>query len=67
MIVHVTNIEWDTDENDIHSESLPSEVDLEYLEYDDLYTSLLRDMADSVCERLEEEYGFCVTNFVIDV
>ena len=67
MIVHVTNIEWDTDENDIPNESLPSEVDLEYLEYDDLCTSLLRDMADSVCERLEEEYGFCVTNFVIDV
>ena len=67
MIVHVTNIEWDTDENDIPSESLPSEVDLEYLEYDDLCTRLLRDMADSVCERLEEEYGFCVTNFVIDV
>ena len=64
MIVHVTNIEWDTDENDIPSESLPSEVDLEY---DDICTSLLRDMADSVCERLEEEYGFCVTNFVIDV
>ena len=67
MVVHVNNIEWDTDENDILSKSLPSEVDLEYLEYDDLYTSLLRDMADSVCERLEEEYGFCVTNFVIDV
>lgn len=67
MVVHVTNIEWDTDENDSPSESLPSEVDLEYLEYDDLCTSLLRDMADSVCERLEEEYGFCVTNFVIDV
>ena len=67
MVVHVTNIEWDTDENDILSKILPSEVDLEYLEYDDLYTSLLRDMADSVCERLEEEYGFCVTNFVIDV
>ena len=67
MVVHVTNIEWDTDENDIPSESLPSEVDLEYLEYDGLCTSLLRDMADSVCERLEEEYGFCVTNFVIDV
>ena len=67
MIVHVTNIEWDTDENDSPSESLPSEVDLEYLEYDDLCTSLLRDMADAVCERLEEEYGFCVTNFVIDV
>lgn len=67
MIVHVTNIEWDTDENNIPSESLPFEVDLEYLEYDDLCTSLLRDMADSVCERLEEEYGFCVTNFVIDV
>ena len=64
MIVHVTNIEWDTDENDIPSESLLSEVDLEY---DDLCTSLLRDMADSVYERLEEEYGFCVTNFVIDV
>ena len=67
MIVHVTNIEWDIDENNIPSESLPFEVDLEYLEYDDLCTSLLRDMADSVCERLEEEYGFCVTNFVIDV
>ena len=56
MVVHVTNIEWDTDENNIPSESLPFEVDLEYLEYDDLCTSLLRDMADSVCERLEEEY-----------
>ena len=64
MIVHVTNIEWDTDENDIPSESLPSEVDLEY---DDLCTSFLKDMADSVYEKLEEEYGFCVTNFVIDV
>lgn len=64
MIVHVTNIEWDTDENDIPNESLPSEVDLEY---DDLCTSFLKDMADSVYERLEEEYGFCVTNFVIDV
>lgn len=64
MIIHVTNIEWDTDENDIPSESLPSEVDLEY---DDLCTSFLRDMADSVCERLEEKYGFCVANFAIDV
>lgn len=67
MIVHVTNIEWDTDENDVPSESLPSEVDLEYFEYDDLCTSLLRDMADSVYERLEKEYGFCVISFVIDV
>ena len=64
MIVHVTNIEWDIDENDIPSESLPSEVDLEY---DDLCTSFLRDLEDSICERLEEEYGFCVANFVIDV
>lgn len=64
MIVHVTNIEWDIDENDVHSESLPSEVDLEY---DDLCTSFLRDMEDSICERLEEEYGFCVANFAIDI
>lgn len=67
MVVHVTNIEWDTDENDIPSESLPSEVDLEYLEYDDLCTNLLRDMADSVCERLEEMYGYCVRNFAINI
>lgn len=67
MVVHVTNIEWDTDENDIRSESLPSEVDLEYLEYDDLCTSLLRDMADSVCERLEEMHGYCVRNFAINI
>ena len=64
MIVHVTNIEWDIDENDVPSESLPSEVDLEY---DDLCTSFLRDMEDSICERLEEKYGFWVANFVIDV
>lgn len=63
MIVHVTNIEWDI-ENDTHVEELPKEVDLEY---DDLCTSFLRDMADSVCERLEEEYGFCVANFAIDI
>lgn len=63
MIVHVTNIEWDTDENDIPSESLPSEVDLEY---DDLCTSFLRDIEDSVCERLEEMYGYCVKNLAID-
>lgn len=63
MIVHVTNIEWDTDENDIPNESLPFEVDLEY---DDLCTSFLRDMEDSICERLEEEYGFCVKNLAID-
>lgn len=63
MIVHVTNIEWDI-EDDTPIEELPKEVDLEY---DDLCTSFLRDMADSVCERLEEEYGFCVTNFTIDV
>lgn len=61
MIVHVTNIEWDI-EDDTPIEELPKEVDLEY---DDLCTSL-RDMADSICERLEEEYGFCVTNFAID-
>lgn len=58
MIVHVTNIEWDTDENDIPSESLPSEVDL--------CTSFLRDMEDSICERLEEMYGYCVKNLAID-
>ena len=63
MIVHVTNIEWDTDENNIPSESLPSEVDLEY---DDLCTSFLRDMEDSICERLEEMYGYCVKNLAID-
>lgn len=64
MIVHVTNIEWDTDENDIPSEALPSEVNLEY---DDLCINFLKDMADSICERLEEEYGFCVANFSIDI
>ena len=64
MIVHVTNIEWDTDENDIPSESLPSKVDLEY---DDLCTSFLKDMADSVCERLEEMHGYCVRNFAINI
>lgn len=63
MIVHVTNIEWDIDENDIPSESLPSKVDLEY---DDLCTSFLRDMEDSICESLEERYGYCVKNLVID-
>lgn len=63
MIVHVTNIEWDTDENDIPSESLPSEVDLEY---DDLCISFLRDMEDSICESLEQRYGYCVRNFVIN-
>lgn len=63
MIVHVTNIEWDIG-NDMPTEELPKKVDLEY---DDLCTSFLRDMADSVCERLEEEYGFCVVNFAIDV
>lgn len=63
MIVHVTNIEWDTDENDIPSESLPSEVDLEY---DDLCTSFLRDMEASICESLEERYGYCIKNFAID-
>ena len=63
MIVHVTNIEWDIGD-DIPTEELPKKVDLEY---DDLCTSFLRDMADSVCERLEEEYGFCVVNFAIDV
>lgn len=63
MIVHVTNIEWDTDENDIPNESLLSEVDLEY---DDLCTSFLRDMKDSICESLEERYGYCVRNFTID-
>lgn len=63
MIVYVTNIEWDTDENDVPSESLPSEVDLEY---DELCISFLRDMEDSICERLEEMYGYCVRNLVID-
>lgn len=63
MIVHVINIEWDIDENDIPSESLPSEVDLEY---DDLCTSFLRDMEDSICERLEKMYGYCVKNLAID-
>lgn len=63
MIVHVTNIEWDI-EDDTPIKELPKEVDLEY---DDLCTSFLRDMADSVCERLEEKYGFCVTNFAIDI
>lgn len=63
MIVHVTNIEWDI-EDDTPIEELPKEVDLEY---DDLCTSFLRDMADSVCERLEEKYGSCVANFAIDI
>ena len=63
MIVHVTNIEWDV-EDDTPIEELPKEVDLEY---DDLCTSFLRDMADSVCERLEEKYGVCVANFAIDI
>lgn len=62
MIVHVTNIEWDI-EDDTPIEELPKEVDLEY---DDLCISFLRDMTDSICERLEEEYGFCVTNLAID-
>ena len=62
MIVHVTNIEWDI-EDDTPIEELPKEVDLEY---DDLCTSFLRDMTDSICERLEEEYGFCVANLAID-
>ena len=63
MIVHVTNIEWDV-EDDTPIEELPKEVDLEY---DDLCISFLRDMADSVCERLEEKYGVCVANFAIDI
>lgn len=58
MIIHVTNIEWDTDENDIPSESLPSEVDL--------CTSFLRDIENSICENLEEKYGYCVKNLAID-
>lgn len=63
MIIHVTDIEWDVDRNDIPSESLPSEVDLEY---DDLCTSFLRDIEDSICESLEEKYGYCVRNLIID-
>lgn len=63
MIVHVTNIEWDI-EDDTPIKELPKKVDLEY---DDLCTSFLRDIADSVCERLEEKYGLCVANFAIDI
>lgn len=62
MIVHVTNIEWDI-EDDTHIEELPKEVDLEY---DDLCISFLRDMEDSICERLEEIYRYCVRNLTID-
>ena len=63
MIVHVTDIEWDIDDI-LPTEELPKNVDLEF---DDLCISFLKYMPDSVCERLEEEYGFCVANFAIDI
>ena len=63
MIVHVTDIEWDIDDI-LPTEELPKNVDLEF---DDLCTSFLRNVEDSVCEILEEKYGFCVANFCIDI
>lgn len=63
MIVHVTNIEWDIKEN-IPTEELPKEVNFEY---EDLCISFFKDMTTAIREKLEKEYGFCVTNFAIDI
>lgn len=68
MIIHVTDIEWDVDKNDKPEEYLPTKVNLNYdagsLDFRGPFNEYLY---DSICEDLENTYGYCVVNFAIDV
>lgn len=67
MIVHVTNIEWDI-EDDTPIEELPKEVDINYDEIIlDFRGPFNEYLYDAICEDLENTYGYSVANFAIDV
>lgn len=67
MIVHVTNIEWDIGD-DMPTEELPKKVDLNYDEVClDFLGPFNEYLYDSICEDLENTYGYSVANFAIDV
>lgn len=67
MIVHVTDIEWDVKDG-VSTEELPKKIDLEFDEVSiDCRGPFNEYLYDAICERLEDEYGWCVANFAIDV
>ena len=67
MIVHVTNIEWDV-EDDTSIEELPKKVNLNYDEIIlDFRGPFNEYLYDAICEDLENTYGYSVANFAIDI
>lgn len=67
MIIHVTNIEWDIDRDNKPDEYLPTTVDLNYDEVClDFLGPFNEYLYDSICEDLENTYGYSVANFAID-
>lgn len=67
MIIHVTNIEWDIDRDNKPDEYLPTTVDLNYDEIClDFLGPFNEYLYDSICEDLENTYGYSVANFAID-
>jgi hypothetical protein len=51
MKYKITNIKWDTDEDELIFESLPQKVEI------------VVDDEDDIADALSDEYGFCVFGF----
>jgi hypothetical protein len=51
MKYKITNIKWDTDEDELIFESLPQKVEITVTDEDD------------IADALSDEYGFCVFGF----
>ena len=62
MKIHVSNIDWDTTDDDETAEApdLPTEVDLEMDAAD------VEDDDEIIVDRLSDIYGFCVNNCTIE-
>lgn len=70
MILEITNIKWDTADDDLTQEDI-EELNLpENIRLEDPDEELLEDIdgyADNLCDWLSDEYGFCVYGFDTNV
>ena len=60
--IHITDIEWDTDDVEGEKPDLPTEWDTEVTEEE--YDTW--DLDDMLADRLSDEFGFCVDSFHYD-
>lgn len=64
--IHVTNIDWDTDDADPSELGLPDEVTIDITDDNVCLLEEIDGYADNLLDYLSDTYGYCIKGFNAD-